>query len=277
VSEELNKYVSQLPPIVVPLAKYTTNKVSDVLFSQNVAGMQTGFPLIVFTRNGIDNYGIVTGEGLWWWKFKLYALSGSHDLFSEMVRKTIQYLSVNEETGNLRVKAKQAYNENESIELNAELYNPSFELVNSVDIRLNIVNEQGVNYPYTFSKDSRAYKLTVGQLPAGAYQWTANTTLNGVNMSVSGSFSVNALTTESLQTQADNQLLFGLASKSGGKLFYYPQLDSLAQAIKQGNTIKPKVYSEKRLHDLVSQWWMLLLLVLLPGLEWGLRKWGGKL
>ncbi len=277
VSEEFNKYINQLPPFVTPLAKYSTNKVSDVLFYQSIAGLQTGYPLIAFTRNGADNYGIVAGEGLWWMKFKLYALSGSHDLFSELVRKTIQYLSVNEETGNLRVKAKQAYNENELIELNAELYNPSFELINSSDVRFTLVNEKGVNYPYTFSKEAKAYKLQLGKLQPGAYQWTAQTSLNGVNISASGSFSVNALTIESLQTQANDQLLFGMASKSGGKLFYYPQLDSLAEAIKQGNTIKPKIYTEKRLHDLVSQWWMLLLLVLLPGLEWGLRKWGGKL
>lgn len=277
VSEDLNKYINQLPPFVTPLAKYSTTKVSDVLFYQNIAGLQTGYPLVAFTRNGADNYGIVVGEGLWWLKFKLFALSGSHDLFSELIRKTIQYLSVNEEMGNLRVKAKQAYNENEIIELNAELYNPSFELINSSDVRFTLVNEKGVSYPYAFSKDAKSYKLQLGKLQAGAYQWTAQTSLNGVNISASGSFSVNALTIESLQTQADDQLLFGMASKSGGKLFYYPQLDSLAEAIKQGNTIKPKIYTEKRLHDLVSQWWMLLLLVLLPGLEWGLRKWGGKL
>ncbi len=277
VSKDLYRFVGQLPPLVSFLAKYNSSGVSESVFYQNLAGLQTNTPLFTFTRNGPDIYGIIAGEGLWWWRFKLYALSGSHELFSDLIRKTVQYLSLNEETGNFRVRAKQEFTENETIEFNAELYNPSFELVNTPDIELDIVNDKGVSYPFVFSRTASAYKLNAGKMPPGSYTWTAKTTFNNSKLGASGSFSVNAINVEELVTRADQALMQGLALKSGGRLFNFPATDSLAGLIKANNQIKPLVYSEKRLHDLVSLWGMMVLLILLPGIEWALRKWGGRL
>lgn len=62
--------------------------------------------------------------------------------------------------------------------MDAEVYNNSYELINSTEVTLNIKNDKGKNYDYTFSKSNNGYKLGGISFPPGEYSYQAKTNVN---------------------------------------------------------------------------------------------------
>ena len=91
----------------------------------------------------------------------------------------------------------------------------------------------------------------------------------------SGELSVTALQAEQIETVADHQLMFALAKKSGGDMFYPTQLKDLAKKILERNDIKTITYSHYKLRDLVDLKIIFYLILGLLTMEWFLRKRAG--
>jgi hypothetical protein len=187
----------------------------------------------------------------------------------------VQYLSVKEDKSYFRVSGKTIFNENEPIILDAELYNQSYELVNTPDVDLTISNAEGKAFSYRFSKTSNAYRLNAGQLPPGEYKYTARVKLGDKAYSKAGSFSIAAIKVELTNTVADHRLLYTLAQKKGGKMYYPKQLDNLLADLEKREDIKPVSYTQKRLDDLINLRWIFFILLGLLATEWFIRKRNG--
>ena len=188
----------------------------------------------------------------------------------------IQYLAAKEDKRNFRVHhSKKYFDENEHVTFEAELYNKSYELINEADVILELKNREGKTYSFTFSKTGKSYFLDAGLLPAGLYSYQATVLANGKNERTSGTFLVKPLVAELLNTRADHQLLANLADETKGKLFYPNQLDQLAEFIKSNETIKPVVYHQEEIMDLVNLKSVFTLILTLLSVEWFIRKRNG--
>jgi hypothetical protein len=75
-----------------------------------------------------------------------YADHGNHNLFNELISKTVQYLSVKADKSFFRVFTKKIINENEAIDFTAEVYNQSYELVTEPDVTLILKDDKGKAY-----------------------------------------------------------------------------------------------------------------------------------
>lgn len=165
--------------------------------------------------------------------------------------------------------------ENESVIFHAELLNESNQLINDPDVSIQLKDEAGKDYPFLFSKQSNSYSLDAGFLPEGRYSWRAAVTYNNKELTASGAFSVTPVQLEQVNLRADHQLLYLLSEKTGGKLFYPPQLNELEQELQKKENIKPVIYSTNRTEPLINLRWLLIPLLILMTLEWGIRKFNG--
>ncbi|MNI40222.1 hypothetical protein D3C73_944360 [compost metagenome] len=172
---------------------------------------------------------------------------------------------------------KAAYDENESIQFNATLYNDSYQAVNEPEVNLQVKNETGKVFNYTFSKTENAYQLDAGTMQAGNYSFVANTTLGGKKFNATGSFYVNALIAEYQQTTANHQLLNTIAKQSNGKLFMPANLLKIADEILKNENIKTISYEDRKYDELINMKWLFGLVLILMGTEWFLRKRNGEL
>lgn len=272
ISNELKNFLDAFPAVNSPFGNYTANAGDGVLLKQKIGSVETNNPLLFFKDiNGLKS-GYFYGDGLWRWKLREYAENKNNNLFNELILKSIQYLTIKNDKSFFRVNAPKISNENESIEFNAEVYNKSYELVNTEDVMLTLTNKQKKNYQFTFNKSGNAYQLNIGELPAGEYSFKAQTRLGAELFKKEGSFIVKPLISEKINTVANHQLLYQLSSNTNGKFLNFSQINELPSLIKNNQTIKPIMYSENSTNQLINFKWIILVIVLLMALEWYLRK-----
>lgn len=272
ISEEAMNFLQQMPAVSVPFATFNTTSAVTPFMKQRIGNLPTEFPLWVFSEQQGRKVSVFAGEGIWKWKMTDYAAHGTHAIFDELIGKTIQYLSLREERSFLRVTAPTSKPENEEIMFDAEVYNQSYELIQTTDVFLKISDDQGTEYNYTFSKTGRAYHLNTGMKNPGEYAWVATAKVGNETYTKKGRFVVTQLMAERSVTTANHRVLFNLAETHNGKLVYPDSVQSLVSIIKAREDIKPVVYNPQKMIELVQMWWIFAILVGLLTLEWFIRK-----
>lgn len=275
VSDALRNYSSKFPPLQCPFGNYKVNASVSSLFNQKIGLVETEIPLMFFSQSGEQKMGVICGEGIWRWRLQDFSENGSQNIFNELITKTVQYLSAKIDKSLFRVISKNNFFENESVDFEAEVYNDSYELINSPEVNMVITNQEGKSFPFTFNKTVTAYRLNAGMFPVGNYRYEAKVKVGAKIYSEKGEFSVAALQVETTNTVADHQLLYSLAKKSGGEMIYPGQLDKLAEILNEREDIKPISRSEKKLSDLINLKWIFFLILVLVSMEWFIRKING--
>mgnify|MGYP001050073923 CR=1 FL=1 len=278
LTDEDKKQVSSFDALLSPFGRLTVNSGVTPVFNQRIGKVSTQQPLLFFANENGLKTGYLMGEGLWRWKLAEAENEASQSVLNDLISKTVQYLSVKDDKRRFKVfTAKAAYDENESIQFNAALYNDSYQAVNEPEVNLQVKNEAGKLFNYTFSKTETAYQLDAGTMTAGNYSYVANTALGGKKYTATGSFHVNALIAEYQQTTANHQLLNTMSKQSNGKLFMPENLLKIADEILKNENIKTISYEDRKYDELINMKWLFGLIMILLGTEWFLRKRNGEL
>ncbi|MCZ4245586.1 hypothetical protein [Pedobacter punctiformis] len=278
LSEEEKKQFLTFDPLLMPFGRLTVNANATPVFNQRIGKVSTQSPLLFFTVENGSKAGYLMGEGLWRWKLAEAENEAPQSVLNNLISNTVQYLSVKDDKRKFKVfTSKSAYDENESIQFNGTLYNESYQPVNEPEVNLQVKNEAGKVFSYTFSKTESGYQLDAGTMPAGNYTYIAGTTLGGKKLTASGSFYINALIAEYQQTTANHQLLNTISKQSNGKLFMPADLLKIADEILKNENIKTISYEDRRYDELINMKWLFGLILILLGTEWFLRKRNGEL
>lgn len=278
LTEDDKKQFSTFDPLLIPFGRLTVNASATPIFNQRIGKISTEQPLLFFTNENSLKAGYLMGEGLWRWKLSEAENEVAQSGLNDLISKTIQYLSVKDDKRRFKVfTSKSAYDENERIQFNGTLYNDSYQAVNESEVNLQVKNEAGKIFNYTFSKTENAYQLDAGTMAAGNYSYTATTDLSGKKFIASGSFYVNALIAEYQQTTANHQLLNRISKQSAGKLFMPADLLKIADEILKNENIKTISYEDRKYDELINMKWLFGLILILLGVEWFLRKRNGEL
>ena len=272
LSEQVINYSSKLPAVLAPFGNFQKSTAVTQLFTQKIGALKTDYPLWIFSRQGERKISIFVGEGLWKWRMHDFADHGNNEIFNELIGKTVQYLTVREEKSLFRVQSKSNFLENESILMEAEVYNQSYELINTPDVSIEIIDESGRKFPFIFSRVGQAYRLDAKQFPIGEFNYLAKVKVGDKLLTKKGSFSVSPLLVEMATTTANHQILYQLSKKHNGDLFSPLALDSLAQVLNSREDIKPVIYNTKKLIAIINLPFVFFILILILSMEWFIRK-----
>jgi len=275
LNDDSRSYFSQLPALASPFGNYISSPSLNVLCYQRIQGVTTNYPLIAFNLSGTEKSCIIAGEGIFRWRLKDYADHKNNHFFDELINKIVQYLAVKEDKNFFRIHSPNSFKEDEPIEMDADLYNPSYQLVNDPEVSMVIINNDGKNFTYTFNRTSNAYHLNAGQLQTGTYHYTAQVKQGTQVYTSSGEFTVTPVQVEATNTVANHQLLYQLAKEHGGKMIFPNQLSELTKLIGSKDDIKPVIYTHTSYSPLIDLKWVFFLLLLLVSAEWFIRKWSG--
>jgi len=276
IDERLTAELPKFSPMIAPFGDFKATGNAQTFLYQRIGKIDTKYPLLAFAENNDIKTGVLCGEGVWKWRLFDYLERQNHDLYNEVMSKTIQYLSVKEDKRKFRVSInKNIFNENEDIVFDAELYNQSYELINDADAALVITNEKGKDFNFTFNKTPKSYTLNAGLFPVGNYNFKGTVFSNGEQLTYNGQFSVKPVQLEVFETTADHGLLRLLSEKYGGALVYPNQLTSIAQIIKDKGSVKPVIYETSKTRSVINVKWIFFLLIGLLILEWFLRRYFG--
>jgi hypothetical protein len=276
--EQFINYVKECPPLSVAFGDYVISDNIYVMYYQKIKGITTKYPLIAFSQDSNNEqikFGIIFGEGIWTWRMKDYLLNDNHENFDKFINKVVNYLAVDIKKDRFMVFNNRLFKENEEVSFHAELYNQSFELVNSSEIKMIISNDNKKEYQYIFSKSGKSYNLNAGRLPVGNYKYTATTQFDNKNYQKSGEFKVVPLNVEHLDLSANHNILNQLSSQTGAKMFSLKDLNLLKEELKNSENIKKISHSVTDLVNLIEIKWLLFIISLLLGVEWFIRKYFG--
>lgn len=272
LEEATQDIFENLPPLQMPFGDFEQAPGATALLTQRVGLIETPQILVGFNKVNEGKVGIITGEGIWRWRLVNYLETQDHKAIDEFLSKTVQYLANKEDKSFFRVTGESDLLENQSIILEAELYNQSYELNNNPDVELVITDESGARFEYVFGRRGDSYRLDAGSLPVGNYSYVATTSLSGKNYTERGEFSISPVQLELTASKADHGLLYRWANSHEGELVYPSQLAELPGKIAARKEVTAVAHETKLLSDLINVKWILFVLLGLLCFEWLLRK-----
>ncbi|MEP6645819.1 MAG: hypothetical protein ABJC12_01920 [Saprospiraceae bacterium] len=276
LSDEIKGKLPAFSPLLSPYGEYIATPAAKVMAYQRIGSVDTQYPLIVMGEAADRRTCIIAGEGIWKWQLYDELQNGNKEITYEVLNQICQYTSTKSDKRKFKVtSSKRLYTELEEISFQAELYNDSYELINTPDVSIRIKNKQGEDFDYAFNTSDQSYALQIGRFPEGNYSWTATTEVNGVRLTHDGKFVVQPVQLETLETTADHGLLRQLAVMHGGVLVHAEQLNTLADLILNDEKIKPVLYSSTQTRPLIHLKWLCIILLAALSLEWFLRRYYG--
>lgn len=263
------------PPVSVHFGKMQTSPQTVTILFQKVGSLVTDKPLLVVDNSDTRKTGMMLGEGLWRWRLHEYSKTESTIVFDEFFGKLIQFLSTADDKSKFRSFAvKQEFSQTEAVVLESQVFNDIFEPVFGNTIDLEITDEQGrkASYSYTISPGNSRYSIS--GLKEGVYRYRSSTLINGLREEVRGQFLVTGHQLELLNLTADFDMLRNLARSTGGRFYLASQSDALRGDLEKVEA-RGILRSSERYEPMIGLKWIFLLLLLLAGTEWFLRKYFG--
>ncbi len=276
LNKKLGEVLVKFSPVTTPFGDFKARADAQVLLTQKIGSVVTDYPLLVLGEERGIKIGVMAAEGMWKWRIFDHMQHRSFDYFEELVSKVIQYLSTKEDKRRFRAFAgSNLYTENDPIVIDAELYNDNYERINEPDATVEISNERGEKFPFSFNRTDNAYTLNAGILPEGVYRFEAKTRYNGEQLKAGGQFTVQAIQVEVFETTADHRLLHLLSSKNDGAVVYPANMESLLEMIDVKGVAKPVLYNTVQTRSLIHLKWIFFLILTLLSIEWFMRKYFG--
>ncbi len=283
ISDFTKQKISAFPPLNSMFGVYKPSANVNTFLFQKLGTVTTNYPLIAFDQSISQKIGYICGEGLYRWRLYDYLQNKNQDAFNEIISKCVQYLSIKADKKQFRVSlenrsknaSSQIYGESESVVFNAELYNEAYELVNTPDIKINIYNSSGKDFPFVFNKTFNAYRLDAGSFEVGNYKWNASVDFNNKKFIESGTFTISPIQIEEVNLTADFRLMYQISEQSGGKLFYLNQIQNIKDKLLKNDLVKPVMFSIDKTESVINLKWIFLLILSLISVEWFIRKYFG--
>ncbi len=276
IDEQTTAAIPNFAPLSAPFGEFAASANGQTLLYQRIGKVDTRYPLLMLGEVRGIKTGILAAEGIWKWRLFDYLQHQNHDIFEEVMGKTLQYLTLKEDKRKFRISLdKNIFNENEAVVFDAEVYNENYELINEADVSLVIKNEEGKEFPFNFNKTASSYSLKAGLFPVGNYTYRGSTFYNGQELNYKGQFSVQPIQLESFVTTADHGLLRLLSEQFGGEVIYPGDIASISDKIKAKKSVKPILYQTTKTRSVINLKWVFFLLMGLLTVEWFLRRYHG--
>ena len=278
LEDDWEKTIPFFPPLKTPFANFEISPNTQVWWFQMIGKIETKYPLLVFQEQNATKTAVLLGEGLWKWRLSDYLNNGIHTNFDGILAKIIQYLSVIEDKRRLQVSLpNRIMDENQPVVLEAILYNKSFEPINTPEVFLTLISQEGKAFEFLFApKNPDYYQLDAGILPSGDYTYTAQSTFGGETLVAEGQFSIQTIAVENYSTKANITLLKTLSAQSGGKNYNTNQLEALEKDLMNNLDYRSVIYENNKTMSAIHLKWVLFLIVGLLLLEWFLRRYFGS-
>ena len=273
IENKLVNAINALPPLSLPHLEFSCKTNQDILLNMNINDVLTTMPLMTFcTDNNNRKNAFLFGTGIWRWKLYDFHNNKDYNNFEELFSKSVKYL-LTEKDKELTINHKEEYLNNESIVFTAELKNPSQELTNEPNLRIQITNRHSKKlYEYDFSKSDKSYHLNINSLPEGIYNFKAEVKLGNSIHYETGSFSVVSIGAEAQNLVANSQRMHLLASLTNGKNFKVDELNQLSECIDNDERITSIIREDTNYKDLINLKLIFFVILSLVSIEWFLRK-----
>jgi len=260
----------KLPPLTTWMGNVMAAPGSDILFTRRTAaGVMPAWVM----QHGETPTAILAGEGIWRWRLYEFRNTGGHDIIDECIRQTVAFLCTGKSGKPFEVTMpRRVWSDQEPVSFDATLLNASNERINTADVQLVIKDSAGRTQKFSMERSGTGYNINTGIHAGGRYSWTATTTYDGKEQKTSGSFVVESVPLELMNTTADFSLLYNLAHRAGGSFVTTSGIPSLYDSVSSNSALKPVIITHAETVPLIQRKWYFIILLAIAVAEWLIRK-----
>ncbi len=267
---------AQFPPLQDKFGELIVTKPFESLLFQNINGISLDVPLLATLEEGGQRSAFLLGEGIWRWRASSYLNMNSFTDFDAFISNVIQYLASTKKRKRLDVTMDDIFPSNATIDITAFYVDSNYKFDDRAAIKIEISNsDKTINRELPFSVIGNAYQLYIENLPAGNY--TYKVSVEGQNISSSGTFRVTKFNVEEQFTNANSEKMHRLAQRTGGKAYYKSEFSDMKASLLQNNNYFTTQKTLTKDKNIIDWYWMLLTALLLLTIEWFIRKYYGKI
>lgn len=263
----------ETPYLQSPLRANVAEPQSTVLFNVRYDGVETDYPAISVMEIG----NIRRAQVLPWGWFKLtQSTNQSHrDFTVELISHLVAWTSSDPDNRLLRVSPqKQTFSTAENPFLGASLQNeqeqPEEDAI--IEIELSGANDQTRSFNMENAGNGN-YRLDLPRLSEGLYDYTATARKGDRELDTqNGEFLVSNSSMELTNTIRNDKLLQDIAQNSGGNFFTFNNSAVIRDSLQSANLLQMQSEVEENYFFPVRSYSWFLVVILLLGSEWFLRK-----
>ena len=266
----------QFAPLEDKFGEVIFSKDHQNLLTQKINGIQTEQPLLSLLDVNNQKISILFGEGIWKWRASSFLNTNSFQEFDQFIGNLVQFTASNKKRSRLEVNTDNLYPANSNINISAFYTDKNYKFDARASIEITITNtatKEVKKLPLSLINNS--YQVSVDNLISGDYIFSVE--VLGQNIKKYGKFKISDYQIEEQFTSANKNKLQKLASKTGGKLYYKNQIESLIQHLIEDKTYFTTQKSIEKEQNLIDWKWILFLVVVLFTAEWFIRKYFGKI
>jgi hypothetical protein len=261
------------PPLFSPLRTEISDLQSTALFSVNFDGLNTDFPAVAVLEQGNIRRSHVLPWG--WYKMTQSTDEDQREFVSTLISNLVSWTSSDPDNRLLRISpSKKTFSTVESPIINGSLQNERGDPESEGIIEIELQTTDGESRTFNMENSGNGnYRLDLPRLSEGLYSYNAVARKGEREIeSRSGEFLVSNSSSELTNTIRDDGLLRAVAQNSGGSFFTYQNADALWDSLRSANVLETQTeVIENYSFPVRSVYWFMLVLLLL-GSEWLLRK-----
>jgi hypothetical protein len=270
------EFFRNFPPVSAPFGEYMVSPGTQTLITQKIGNILTNYPLLMIGEDQGIRTAILATEGWWKWRYFNFLEHKNFEVVDDLFKKVIQYIGIKEDKRKFRVTTPQkVFLENQSVTFDAQLFNESYQLINTDDVTITISSGAKKEYQFTFNKSGNGYILDAGLFAPGTYHFIAVVNTKSGRQEVKGQFVVQKIQLETYQNTADHNILRLLSAQQGGVTVSPDQIVTLGDLINENKTVRPVQYNSQRTYPIINFKWLFGLLASLLCIEWFLRRYHG--
>jgi hypothetical protein len=236
-------------------------------------GIQTESAMMVVTERGDLRRAHLSSWG--WYRLFQSPSEDEQKFVTQLFSNVVSWASNNPDNRRLKISPSQStFNSTDQVIINASLINESGNPEPDATIELHIYSEDTEERVFNLNNlGSGNYSLTLDQLNTGLFSFSATARKdNRVIDEQSGEFLVEDSNTEFINTQRNDELLSGLANETGGSFFKFDEVSELWTNVSDSDVLESNLITVESYHFPVRSIFWFIIVVLLLGTEWILRK-----
>jgi hypothetical protein len=269
---ENSEFFATLPKLEGAYEYASIKPGTEILVNSTIRGSTNVLPVLLKSRSGQGNVVMFTGGPLWPMGFRLVPTDRGFAPFSAMMVNMCKWLANRREDAQVSIElpSSRGYVGQTAI-VKVWVMDSKHQMLSNAQVSLNIKDEKGTVtvLPAMETSDKGCYEAAFVPAFRGLHQLEAEARFHGQEVGRALSeLLVETPTAEFDEPVVKETLMQQLASDTGGVYAAVDQADKILAAL---NPVAGKKL-ESRTIDVRDSWVLLLLLLVLPMLEWYLRR-----
>ncbi len=267
-----NSVFSEMPPVQTFFGNLNLAQKNAVFLMQKIGPLTTQYPLLFFDVSSKIKHGFFIAEGFFRWPLYEYKQTKSTQNFELFSSKIIQYISDVKQKKQLYIQSEPSYYSYQNIEIEAELFDNTYQPVANQEVTLKLVNQNKESFEYIFSSFNNRYKLSLGFLPKGTYTLKASCKVNDQILTDQKTIYVKEKDLENANLQANFSLLQKLSKKTAGQFYSTDQVQNMPADLSNNSAMVSVSKYEKSISSIIEFKSIFFILFIFLCIEWIMRK-----